>query len=152
MPSTRRTSDPVRTGVPTKRPNSNSFSPSSCLIEMPMIEKIVQTAKQTVNATVDSESARLAPGAGQFCGSGEVIHLSIWTGQKGPLVPKQKRRQPDKLTAQWTDIFQVGDVANVSAPAIGRVIGLRRSAWKRCCTKHARVSTSGKRFKNQLVG
>ena len=44
--------------MPTSRPNWVSFSPSSCLIWMPMIEKIVQTAKQTVKAMVESQSAR----------------------------------------------------------------------------------------------
>ena len=34
-------------------------SPSSCLIRIPMIEKIVQTAKQIVNANVEVQRARL---------------------------------------------------------------------------------------------
>jgi hypothetical protein len=45
-PRNRRTSDPVRIGVPTSRPNWVSFRPSSALISIPMIAKIVQTAKQ----------------------------------------------------------------------------------------------------------
>jgi hypothetical protein len=63
-----RTSEPVRIGVPTSRPNSVSESPSSSLMRTPMIEKIVQTAKQTVKAMVDIESARV----------GEVPGLSTW--------------------------------------------------------------------------
>ena len=58
MPSIRRISEPVRIGVPTSRPNCVSLSPRSFLIWMPMIAKIVQTAKQTVKAMVDSQSAR----------------------------------------------------------------------------------------------
>ena len=53
-----RTSEPVRIGVPTSRPNSVSLSPSSSLMRTPMMEKIVQTAKQTVKAMVDIQSAR----------------------------------------------------------------------------------------------
>ena len=53
-----RDSEPVRIGVPTSRPNSVSLSPSSLLMRMPMIEKIVHTAKQTVKARVDIQSAR----------------------------------------------------------------------------------------------
>jgi hypothetical protein len=49
-PRNRRTSDPVRIGVPTSRPNCVSFRPSSALISIPMIAKIVQTAKQIVKA------------------------------------------------------------------------------------------------------
>ena len=46
-------------GVPTSRPNWVSLSPRSFLICTPMMEKIVQTAKQTVKAIVESHSARL---------------------------------------------------------------------------------------------
>ena len=53
----RRISEPVRIGVPTSRPNWVSLRPSSCLMRMPMIEKIVQTAKQTVKDNVESQSA-----------------------------------------------------------------------------------------------
>ena len=49
----------VRIGVPTSRPNWVSERPRSFLIWMPMMAKIVQTAKQTVKANVDSQSARL---------------------------------------------------------------------------------------------
>ena len=47
--------------MPTSRPNWVSLSPRSCLIWMPMMEKIVHTAKQTVKAMVDIHSARLWP-------------------------------------------------------------------------------------------
>ena len=53
-----RLTDPVRTGVATSRPNCVSLSPSSPLIFTPMIEKIVQTAKQMVKAKVLSPRAR----------------------------------------------------------------------------------------------
>ena len=53
-----RTSEPVRIGVPTSRPNWVSFSPSSSLMRTPMMEKIVHTAKQTVKAMVDMRRAR----------------------------------------------------------------------------------------------
>src|SRR4051812_35014678 len=58
MPRKMRDSDPVRMGVPTSSPNSVSFSPSSSLMRTPMIEKIVHTAKHTVNESVDIHSAR----------------------------------------------------------------------------------------------
>ena len=45
---------------PTTRFISVSLRPSSCLIRIPMIEKIVQTAKHTVNARVEIQSARLS--------------------------------------------------------------------------------------------
>ena len=44
--------EPVRTGVATRRPNWVSDNPKSCFILTPMIEKIVQTAKQNTKATV----------------------------------------------------------------------------------------------------
>src|SRR6185369_5664685 len=47
-----------------KRPNWVSFSPSSCLILTPMMAKIVHTAKQTVKARVDIQSARPCPSTG----------------------------------------------------------------------------------------
>ena len=43
------------------KPNWVSLSDNSSLIPIPMIEKMVHTAKQTANATVDIVSAR--PGA-----------------------------------------------------------------------------------------
>src|SRR3546814_8597418 len=58
MPSISRTSDPVRIGVPISRPNWVSLRPSSALISIPMIAKIVHTAKQIVKAKVLSPSAR----------------------------------------------------------------------------------------------
>ncbi|KAF0113117.1 MAG: hypothetical protein FD150_2146, partial [Rhodobacteraceae bacterium] len=54
-----RVNEPVRIGVATKRPNCVSFSPSSPLMATPMIEKIVQTAKQAVKAIVLSVRARV---------------------------------------------------------------------------------------------
>ena len=57
-PRKMRLMEPVKTGVATRSPNCVSLSPSSCLIRTPMIEKIVQTAKHTVNAKVLSPKAR----------------------------------------------------------------------------------------------
>ncbi len=59
IPSISRVSEPVRIGVATRMPNWVSERPRSVLIWMPMIAKIVQTAKQMVNDTVLSQSARL---------------------------------------------------------------------------------------------
>jgi len=53
-----RVSDPVRIGVATRRPNWVSFRPSSPLMATPMIENIVQTAKQAVKAIVLNAKAR----------------------------------------------------------------------------------------------
>ena len=52
MPKIKRLSDPVKTGVATKIPNCVSFNPKSCLIWTPRMEKMVQIAKHTVNASV----------------------------------------------------------------------------------------------------
>ena len=49
----------MRIGVATSRPNCVSLSPRFALIWMPMIAKIVQTAKQIVKEKVDSHNARL---------------------------------------------------------------------------------------------
>jgi hypothetical protein len=66
-----RMSEPLKIGVPTSSPNCVSFSPRSFLICTPMIEKIVHTAKQTVNAIVDIQSALVRPSGdvsiGCFC-------------------------------------------------------------------------------------
>ena len=51
-PRGKRTSEPVRIGNATIRPNWASDSPSSSLMRIPMIENIVQTAKFTANASV----------------------------------------------------------------------------------------------------
>ena len=59
IPRMRRISDPVSIGVPTSSPNWVSERPRSFLIWMPMIAKIVQTAKHAVKAIVDSQRARL---------------------------------------------------------------------------------------------
>jgi hypothetical protein len=56
-----RTSDPVRIGVPISRPNSLSLNFRSAAMRTPMMENMVQTAKQTVKAIVDIVSARVAP-------------------------------------------------------------------------------------------
>src|SRR3546814_2486103 len=55
-------SEPVRIGVPARRPNWASVRPRSCLIFTPMIEKIVQTPNAAVKAKVLSVRAALAPG------------------------------------------------------------------------------------------
>ena len=52
IPRKMRLSEPVRIGVATRMPNSVSLSPRSCSMRIPMMEKMVQTAKQTVNAKV----------------------------------------------------------------------------------------------------
>src|SRR6266508_5883637 len=57
MPSGRRTSEPVRMGVATNRPNSVSLRLSSALILIPMTENITQTAKFTAKASVLAASA-----------------------------------------------------------------------------------------------
>ena len=51
-------------GVPTSSPNWVSERPSSSFIPSPMIEKIVQTAKQIVKASVLAQSAVRAPSEG----------------------------------------------------------------------------------------
>jgi hypothetical protein len=52
MPSGMRRSDPVKIGVAISRPNPVSLRPSSPLMPMPMMEKIVQTTKHAANANV----------------------------------------------------------------------------------------------------
>ncbi|MCY1342772.1 hypothetical protein D9M68_244150 [compost metagenome] len=52
MPSGRRTSEPVSTGVEAIRPNWVSLSASSSLIGTPSTANIIHTMKQTVNAAV----------------------------------------------------------------------------------------------------
>jgi hypothetical protein len=51
--------EPVRIGVATSRPNCVSFRPSSALMATPIMEKIVQTAKQAVKAIVLRLKARV---------------------------------------------------------------------------------------------
>ena len=77
MPSSMRTREPVRIGIPISRPNCVSLSPSSALILMPMMEKIVHTAKHTVKAMVDMASAWFA----DLVGTGSLI--SLLRGQRG---------------------------------------------------------------------
>ena len=67
------TIEPVSTGVAIRTPYSNSESPSSSLRESPMMEKIVHTAKHTVNAMVDIDSARVA------AASGAVAETLAWS-------------------------------------------------------------------------
>jgi 3'(2'), 5'-bisphosphate nucleotidase len=68
MPSARRMSAPDRIGVPTSRPNWVSSRESFCLMPMlmpmPMMEKIVHTAKQTGKAIVLAASAWVVSGLG----------------------------------------------------------------------------------------
>jgi hypothetical protein len=54
---------PSGSGVATSRPNWVSFRPSSPLMATPMMEKIVQTAKQAVKAMVLRPRARVLIGA-----------------------------------------------------------------------------------------
>jgi hypothetical protein len=58
-PRNSRVIDPVRIGVATSRPNWVSFRPNSALMATPMMEKIVQTAKQAVKAIVLRLNARV---------------------------------------------------------------------------------------------
>src|SRR5689334_10609519 len=87
-----RTSEPVRIGMPIRRPNWVSLRPSSALILMPMIEKIVHTAKQTVKAMVDIDSARIgdvfAPAAVK---SGFVIPLLRASAREGAVLGQNKK-------------------------------------------------------------
>ena len=52
MPSGRRMSEPVSTGMAASSPNCVSLRPSVFLIGMPITANIIQTAKQIVNASV----------------------------------------------------------------------------------------------------
>ena len=58
MPSGRRTSEPVSTGVAAIRPNWVSLSCSNSLIGTPRTANIIQTMKQMVNARVLIPSTR----------------------------------------------------------------------------------------------
>jgi hypothetical protein len=58
IPRNTRLTDPVSTGVAMSRPNWVSVRPSCALIWMPMMEKIIHTAKHTVKAKVLSHRAR----------------------------------------------------------------------------------------------
>src|SRR5262249_16984563 len=92
MPSRMRTSEPVRIGMPIRRPNSVSLRPSSDLIVTPMIEKIVQTAKQTVKATVDRDSARIADALAPGAAKGASIILRSRTRRvEGGAATKNKK-------------------------------------------------------------
>jgi hypothetical protein len=52
MPSGTRISEPVSTGIAVSRPNSVALRFSIFLIGMPITPNIIQTMKQTVNASV----------------------------------------------------------------------------------------------------
>ena len=84
-PSSTRDSDPVRIGMPASNPSSVSLKPRSCWILTPMIEKIVHTAKHTVNAKVLIQSAA-------FC-------CPRWTPPRSAIAtPKSRfRRMPLRL-------------------------------------------------------
>jgi hypothetical protein len=87
-----RDSEPVRIGVPIRRPNWVSESPSSCLMSRPMIAKIVQTAKQAVKATVLVQSAWPAPSAGRSrVASTMIAAAAMGRGDRGrvPLVARE---------------------------------------------------------------
>ena len=74
--------------MPISRPNCVSLNPSSALILMPMIEKIVHTAKQTVKAMVDMVSARCRWLVGEelgsliLCSMGGVGGAALWLKTK----------------------------------------------------------------------
>src|SRR6185312_15865832 len=61
MPSGRRNSAPVSTGVAVSNPNCVESSPISARIGMPVTPNIIHTAKQTVNASVLANSTLTSP-------------------------------------------------------------------------------------------
>ena len=78
--------------MPTSRPNSVSLRPSSSLMRTPMIEKIVHTAKQTVERNrAHAESAVLLC-SGHVCGLGH------------DRTPLNVRRRPYRESAAGTNI------------------------------------------------
>ena len=62
IPRKSRLIEPVRMGVAISRPNWVSDSPRSSLMRIPMMEKMVHTAKHRVKAKVDKPSARYCAG------------------------------------------------------------------------------------------
>ena len=52
MPNGTRIREPLSTGMAVSRPNSVAFRSSDFLIGMPITANIIQTMKQTVNASV----------------------------------------------------------------------------------------------------
>ena len=85
--------------MPISRPNWVSESPSSALILTPMMEKIVQTAKQTVKASVDMDNARVAARSwldGSWAGS--VISCSI-DGVGGAALWLKTKKPPARSVA-----------------------------------------------------
>jgi len=99
-PRINRLSDPVRMGVATSRPNWNSVSPSSALISIPMIEKMVQTAKQAVNAIVLNPRARVRSLSGTFTFS-SIVCLRV-AAQATPAHVYFRRRREGRITHKFT--------------------------------------------------
>jgi hypothetical protein len=91
-----RTSEPVRIGMPISSPNSVSLRPSSVLILTPMMEKIVHTAKQTVKAMVDIESARVAAAVPE----GSFILSRSMDGGRRSVAENKKSRRPGFASAR----------------------------------------------------
>jgi hypothetical protein len=60
MPSGTRISEPVSTGIAVRMPNCVAFRSSAFLIGMPITPNIIQTMKQTVNASVLTASTEIA--------------------------------------------------------------------------------------------
>jgi len=68
MPMNRRDIEPDRIGVPTSRPSAVSDRLRSFCTSMPMIEKMVHSAKEATNPIVLAESAhRRCPSVTQVC-------------------------------------------------------------------------------------
>src|SRR5262249_22950800 len=86
IPSASRISEPVKIGVPTSSPNWVSLRPSSCLMRMPMIAKIVHTAKQTVKAIVDIHSA-VRCSAGVTSGRASMQRLRLFVTDQARVDP-----------------------------------------------------------------
>src|SRR5690625_2962471 len=100
-PRKMRTTDPVRIGVPARSPNCASLRPSSSRMERPMIEKIVQTAKQAVKAAVLVHSAKSAPGAGRSTGS----CMDLFTASLGERIQPAARSNGSRKTVSFAMAF-----------------------------------------------
>ena len=138
-PRTIRTSEPVSTGVPISNPNCVSDSPSSFLICTPMIEKIVHTAKQTVKAKVDIDSARVAEASAGVSGAGAstlcVIPGSI-AGAGTPRHAENKKAAGQGFASRpWGAIILISSFA-WGTPGTGRLwcglVGLRKRKHDAC--------------------
>src|SRR5690554_1055339 len=80
IPRNSRLIEPVRIGVAIRRPSWVSDSPRSSAMRMPMMEKMVHTAKHKVKASVERPSARYC------CGLvGEIITAALSVCIYGPL-------------------------------------------------------------------